>query len=685
MKKAFFIFLISFANVAFLLGCSDDEKVNPEDTLEEYIEAWETHEYDRMVATLHTQSIDLLEEQEWSLPERMGQVYEDLGVDQIQITYESRDFEEEEIDWEVTEELQYPIEITMATIAGNLRYETTITLLKKIEEDENDEEREQWYIEWHPSHIFVGLDSPTDKITVSAELPKRGEIVDRSGRELAVNGEVYEVGFVPNRIDDFDQATEDVARLFNMDVDRVRNLANAYPNNPDWFAPVQRMPLSDARLDDLLEIGGVLINRIPGREYQYGESLAQLIGYIGPITAEELEALEGEGYTSTSVIGKRGLESVYEERLRGERGVTIAVTDEAGNTKDVIIKNEAIDGETITLTIDAELQEMLANTIGDDYGAGVVMNPTTGEVLALVSQPSYDSNFNYLNMRDPRTEALDDINVLYERRFQYAYSPGSVFKPFTAAIGIEEGTLDPNETITITDKSWQPEGSNWGGYEVVRFYDHVTNVDLNTGMKYSDNIYFAQQALHIGAEKMESWAEVFGFEEPIPFEFPLYASNLANESLSSDILVADTGYGQGQVQMNVVHLSTLYTMFVNDGSVVQPVLLEDEATGEWWKEDVISEQTAAIVLDSIISVTNDPNGTAYRENLGYNRSMAGKTGTAELKDTRDSEDGKELGWYVALDYDEKDILVTMMIEHVEDLGGSGYVVDLVNEFLRLID
>ncbi|WP_096190327.1 penicillin-binding transpeptidase domain-containing protein [Evansella halocellulosilytica] len=679
MKKIGMLFLFIF----FVSACSSDEAVNPEDTLDHYITAWEGQNYDEMFHTLNTSSEEELNGYEWNLSERFEKVHEDLGVNSIEITYESRDFAEEEIDLEETEELDYQVHVGMNTITGDISYTTNVLLTKEIDMIE-DEEVEVWSVDWHPSHLFMGLKTNDDQIQVSTEPSNRGEIFDRYGTPLATNGEVYEVGFVPERMEDFDDATNRFADILNIDVETVRDLANRYPDNPDWFAPVQHISLSDERVDDLLNIPGVLLNREEGREYHFGGELAHLIGYVGQITAEELEEREGEGYHMNSIIGKRGLEAALENDLRGEPGVTISVADEEGNTRDVLMKSDPVHGDNITLTIDVSIQEKLVDTFGDDTGAGVVMDPTSGEVLALVSLPSYDSNLRYLQLTDPRAESIDDPNTLITRRFQNVYSPGSAFKPFTAAAGLEEGTLDPDEVFEIEGKQWQPDDGSWGDYRITRVNEQVSDIDLKTGMMYSDNIYFAMQALALGEEKMESWAETFGFGEPFPFGFPMNASSISNDGLSSEPLLADTGYGQGQVLMNPLHLASLYTMFIHDGSVIQPQLFEGSEP-EMWKEDTISPETANIVLDSLIAVVEDSNGTASRENPGHNRALAGKTGTAELKDSLEDESGEELGWYVAFDYEEKDLLIAVMIEDSQEHGGSGYAVDLVNEFVGKVE
>lgn len=680
MKKQLLVIIGLIIGMVLVGACSDEEEqVNPEDSLEEYIRAWETGQFAGMIPVMNEDSVSILNNQDWELEERMTKIYEDLQINNIEISYEPRDFEEEELDLEEVEELVYPVQVSMLTMVGPLDYSTDIKLMKNIYLDENEEEREEWLVEWRPDHIFAGMEAPTDTVIPEFEYPIRGEIYDRNGDPLAVNGEIYRTWFVPDRINDKNETAEAYAEVFDLEVDKVMEMIDQYPDRPDWQAFALKLPLDDPRVRELdeIRIPGVGWGRTDGRQYPYGRELGHVIGYIGPITAEELEERPGQGYRHDSVIGKRGLEQVYEERLRGERGVTLTIKDEEGQVRHVIMKKEPEHGEDLKLTIDASIQAQLTATLGSDAGTAVAMNPMTGEVLAMVSQPAFDSNIRHLRLTDP----IEDERDRFQLRFRDIYSPGSVFKPFTAAIGIEEGTLDPTEVITIDDRQWQPD-SSWGNYRVTRVNEHVTDVDLETAMKYSDNIYFAQQALAIGDTAFEAWAEKLAFGESVPFEFPLFASSLANDDLSNDILLADTGYGQGQVQMNPVHFTTLYTMFLNEGNVMQPSLLMDnEQKGSPWLEGVISSETAETVLETIIAVVEDPNGTAYRPDAGHNLSIAGKTGTAELKKSQQEEDGEQLGWYVAMDYANKDILVTMMIENVEGRGGSGYVVNRVNEFL----
>ncbi|WP_353893081.1 penicillin-binding transpeptidase domain-containing protein [Proteinivorax hydrogeniformans] len=674
MGKRKMLIICFVLGVTVLMGCSSED-LNPEHTLESYIESWSNHHYDEMLTLLNQSSFNLVNSQEWVFEKRYQNIYRDLGIDEISVEFEVKDFKEEGIDLDEIVEITYPVNVEMNSLAGEINYKTEVELVK--EKDEEDEEK--WYVVWHPSHLLKGLTKPTDKIRIQTNQPNRGEIYDRNGEGLAVNGKVLQASIVPEATDDLEHTATQFAQILDLDEDRVKNLANQYSHRPDWAAPIQNLPLGDPRVDKLLEIPGVLVNQIDGRQYPYGDITGHLIGHIGPITAEELEERQGQGYGSSSMIGKNSLELVLEEKLRGVPGAVISVSDENGDNSQVVAESDPVDGEDINLSIDISIQQKLVNALDGEMGAGVSMNPKTGEVLAMVSEPAFDSNLRYLRLPDPKAKDLEDTSILFERRFQNRYSPGSVFKPFTAIMGLEEETLDPEEKLNIQGRRWQRD-SSWGGYHITRVSDKVNQVDLNTAMMFSDNIYFAKQALNLGEESLEEWAEKFGFGDTMDFLFPMYTSSLSNDGISSEILLADTGYGQGQMQISPLHLTAMYTTFVNDGTMINPTLLSNAQT-EAFAADISSVETAFIVLDSLIEVVENKDGTAYRSNPGHSRKIAGKTGTAELKENFKDKDGDILGWYISFDHEKKDVLTTIMVHN----HGSSVAVDMANNFWKTID
>ena len=196
------------------------------------------------------------------------------------------------------------------------------------------------------------------------------------------------------------------------------------------------------KVKKLSDINGVSVQKGISRVYAQGEAFGSLLGYIGSITEEELSKNSNKGYTSYSQIGKNGLEQVYEDELRAKEGVHIYI--ERGDEQITIAKTEASDGEDIKLSIDSELQEDIYNQMNKEKGASIAMDPKTGEVLAMVSSPSYDSNT--LVTYKTKTIAQNwekSNNAEFDNRANNAYSPGSTMKLITASIGLENKVIPP--------------------------------------------------------------------------------------------------------------------------------------------------------------------------------------------------------------------------------------------------
>ena len=376
------------------------------------------------------------------------------------------------------------------------------------------------------------------------------------------------------------------------------------------------------------------------------------------ITAEELEEHEGEGYTANSVIGKSGAESLYEEELRGSAGCQIMMVDEEGQQKELILRKEAVDGTDITLTVDADLQQRLYEQYQTDKSVSVAMNPKTGEVLALVSTPSYDNNLFVLGMSENTWNSLnEDENQPMLNRFRATFVPGSSFKPVVAGIGLSTGTLDPDEDFGAVGTSWQKDAS-WGNYYVTTLHGTDPS-NLENAMILSDNIYFARAALKIGQDTLTEQLDRLGFNERVPFE-------------------------QGQLLVNPLHLAAIYTAFVNEGNMIQPYLrMTETAESTVWVEQAFTAEAAEIVKNDMVQVVENPEGTAHACQMD-GITLAGKTGTAEIKDSQEDTTGTELGWLGILTPDagkQDAFLLLTMTEDVKDRGGSGYVVSKTAELL----
>ena len=570
------------------------------------------------------------------------------------------------------------------TAAGNISFENEAFFLKG---------EDGYKLAWSDSLIYPGLSS-TDRVRVSTIQAKRGEILDRNDRILAGPGVASSVGIVPGKLENKDSVIEQIAELLGIESEEIEKKLSAKWVKEDSFVPVKTLrkveeielmslePDEEAlkeyeRQQRLLEIPGVMISDTEVRSYPLKDAAAHLVGYVQNVTAEDLEKHAGEGYTASSVIGRSGAEGLFEKELRGQNGCRIYIVDSDGNEKEELACRIVENGKDIKLTIDSELQKALYEQFQSDKSCSVAMNPYTGEVLALVSTPSYDNNDFIMGLSSEKWAALnEDENKPMYNRFRQVWCPGSTFKPITAAIGLESGAINPNEDYGNVGLSWQKDAS-WGSYHVTTLhaYDPVV---LENALIYSDNIYFAKAALKIGAEEMKNSLLKLGFQEEMPFEVVMSKSQYSNtENIETEIQLADSGYGQGQILVNPLHMACLYTAFCNKGNVIKPyfVYLPD-ADPEYWIPNAFSENTTNLVLEGMKKVINDSHGTGYaahREDI----LLAGKTGTAEIKVSKEDTSGTELGWFAiftAEKTEENPILIVSMVEDVKGRGGSGYVV-----------
>lgn len=653
-----------------LAGCSED--ITPEERLEAYVAAWNEGDY----ATMYTDFVtDATKEtvDEAAFVERQQRLDEALGVSERQITFTSAP---EETEWEPTEPVEFPVQLKIETLAGPIEWEQAMTL-QPVE----GEEELTWMVDWNEGFILPGLQAG-DEVRVTTQAFKRGELYDRNGNPLAINGSGFDVGIVPGKFTN-PASKSQLGTLLGITEEFIdKQLAQSWVTD-DVFVPLDKIASTDPLKEQLLAIPGVLLNTAEMREYPYGEATSHLVGYIGSITAEQLAEREEEGYTEFDVIGRQGLERYLEERLRGENGKTIFIDPAEEGVENVVLAQlPATDGERMELTIDAELQRITYESMDGEPGTAATVDPETGEVLTLLSSPGFIPSEFMLGMTQTRYQELseDPLKPLLNR-FAASYAPGSTLKPITAAIGMTNGTLDPAEGIVIEGAQWQKDAS-WGDYRVTRLHPDAPNpIDLTKALVYSDNIYFAQQALRMGREPFIAGLKSFGFGEEIPFLLNLQASQISNDgTISSEGQLSDTSFGQGQMLANILHLASSYQPFLTDGLMWQPTLLLEEEDQVVWKETSMTAEQATVLQKGMRAMVVD--GFAQAVNLPT-IPVAGKTGTAELKASLDAE-GQENGFFVSYPTDTEDFILAMMIEDVEDNGGSGYVAEKVARVYQLL-
>ena len=519
---------------------------------------------------------------------------------------------------------KYSVKYTMTfdTLAGKLSYDYEMNF------DRQDDNK--YYINWDSGLIFPDL-KESNKIRVYSNSGSRGDILDRNGKVLATNNENGE------------------------------------------------------------------------REYPYGEITAHLVGYVRGISEEELEAHKGEGYTASSIIGKNGLELAFEDRLKGKNGTGIYMVDENENVLETIAETDMEDGEDIKTTIDVELQQKIYEEYGNDNGFSVAMNPKTGEVLAMVSTPSFDSNKFITGFTDEEWEALStDEDTPMFARYESTWVPGSSFKPITGAIGLTTNSFTATESFGNSTLSWQKDES-WGDYKVTTLTTYGGASNLRNALIYSDNVYFAKAAIRIGADTFAKQLLKIGFDKEMDFPISMSTSQFgSNNEFSSEISLADSGYGQGKILVNPLHIASVYSAFVNDGNMIKPYIeyaktntdlnentaeskekSTEDSEQKYWIKNAFSKEAANEIRDDLIQVVENPNGTGYEARIN-GLTLAGKTGTAELKGAGEDE-GEELGWFntfVVSDEDDEQLLMINMIENVENRGGSHYLLPIIKRIIQ---
>ena len=380
------VMVIAAVCVAGMLIKRNNRKT-PEELLVEYMNHISEREYEQMYALIHHGASDNISQEDFI--KRNSTIYEGIEIQDMEVEIIAYD----------KEQMAVTYQTSFQTVAGNVSFENEASFLKG---------EEGYELVWKDSLIFPDLFS-TDKVKVSTTQAKRGEILDRNGNVLAGEGTASSVGIVPGRLENRDEAIQKIAELLETTPEVIEKKLSAKWVKDDFFVPIKTIPKvenielmtidpdeevlqENERHEKLLEIPGVMISDIEVREYPLGEAAAHLIGYVQNVTAEDLEKHAGEGYTASSVIGRSGLESLFEKELKGQNGCRIYIVNADGREKEELASIVVQHGQNIQLTIDAELQVSLYEQFKEDKSCSTAINPYTGEVLALVSTPSYDNN-----------------------------------------------------------------------------------------------------------------------------------------------------------------------------------------------------------------------------------------------------------------------------------------------------
>lgn len=598
----------------------------PKHTAENWAEVWSNGNYDQLYDLLTTEARGRISREDFVAR------YEAIAVEAGIVTVEAR------VDGGNDDDELFPLKVKIeSSRVGDITDEHLLALVP---------EGDGWGVDWSPSLIFSQLGD--GYVQWTSDVPARGRVLDRKGRPLAMTGQLTSIGVITGQIENEAELLSKLSQLLNMPSEQVQ--ARYSGGQPDWFMPVKDLPEStdQALIDQLKAIPGVAVQKTPARVYPQGELTAHIVGYMSEVTAEELPELAKLGYESGDLVGRAGIEASMERTLAGKRGGVLALIGADGSIIRVLGQVAKEPAKDIVLTLDIDLQRGTWDAMGDIVGSSVVLDPNNGEVLAMVSKPSFDPNWFTLGITDEQWAILNDATKqpLLNRAVAVGYPSGSVFKVVTAAagmahLGMTDGTpVSCPGTFTlggITWADWVPGGQG--------------DMDLHTAIVRSCNTVFYSIGSQLD-EQNEMWlpdmARAFGFGLPtgLPelYEVPGIVPDPDWKMANVDDFWArgdavNLAIGQGYYLSTPLQMANAYAAIANGGVLYQPHLTLDivNVDGSVASKGEVKEigrlplsgDQIAWLQSALYDVINASNGTAIDAFEGINYQVSGKTGSAE--------------------------------------------------------
>jgi penicillin-binding protein 2 len=554
----------------------------------------------------------------------------------------------------VTSQVPFQVAHSLA-IYGDVTETSTLPLVQ---------EQNTWKIAWQPGLIFTGL-TATSTVRVTPDIPVRGRILDRSDKPLADNGAILVVGVVPGEIKDEPALLKGLAEPLGLTPEAIKQRYQG--GQATWFMPIVERPAADR--DELTKkigsLPGVALQDRPARVYPLGPAAAQLVGYVGHPTAEELRTLSRAGYDESDWIGRAGLEAWGEQALAGTRGGTIQIVDQGGRVVRNVAHKAAEPGRDLHLTLDAAIQTTAATALGDKTGSVVVLDPRDNSVLALASAPSFDPNQFVTGLTDAAWQQLNgEQHPLVLRATESAYPTGSIFKVITMAAGLEQGGFKP---ATMFDC-----GMDWNGLAGVTLHNWQPQGTLNLTQSLTQSCNPAFYAIGLKLDTLDptilpNQARAFGLGQPTraagvhevagTVPDPEWKQKQLREAWTSGDAV-NLAIGQGYLLATPLQMANAYAALARGGDVLVPNLVADQPRKAIGSLN-LSPSTYTAILDGMKRVTSTPQGTAFYAFRDERLPIAAKTGSAE------NENPDAHAWFVGFtppDLTKASLLVLVMVE-----------------------
>lgn len=529
--------------------------------------------------------------------------------------------------------------------------------------------------------------------------PPRGLIKDRNGVVIAGNRPSFRVLVVRDETKDLDQTLDLLGQVLPDTLERRRAIIRDV-NAASKFNPVPVK--SDLTWEEFAkvnqyanELPGVMVDMNEARYYPFGGAFAHVVGYVAKVSDRDVKAIRDKGeqppallFNPSFRIGRQGVEKALDTSLRGEPGGNRVEVDARGRVvaEDIGGSRPAVPGKEVILTLDADVQNRALEVFGDESGACVVMDVRNGDILCMMSAPSFDPNLFVGGVPTKTYRALADYErkPLLDKTINGTFPPGSTFKPTTALALLEAG-VDPNLTVVCT-------GAYRTGNRVQRCWGRHGVQNMHNAIKNSCDVYFYAMCNRAGVDNIRKAGLAVGFEHT----FDIGVDNQKKGLLPSTEWKARTfprdpvwhpgettsvAIGQGAITVNALQLAVMTSRLANGKKALQPRLIKsiggvEQPSGAEAPDLPFKPEHIEYVRQGMIAVANDRSGTAYRQSqLGLGDiQMAGKTGTAQVRNygtgSRKSEIWalKDHNLFVAFaPVDAPRYAVAVIVEH----GGKG--------------
>ena len=522
-----------------------------------------------------------------------------------------------------------------------------------------------------------------NRIRIIPTMAPRGTFFDRNGELLVQNRPGFAVSIMPvmTKIDPV--VINRLSELLKVPVEEINKKIESHTG----FDPIRIKADVTPDIVTIIEeqknnYPGVIIEVQPIRDYMNKEEAAHTYGYVSEINDVELEKKKAEGYKSGDIIGKFGLEKIYDKELRGENGGQQVEVDVTGKPVQIIGNKPPIPGDDLYLTIDKHLQTAAEKAVDEQLklihanaAAVVAMNPQTGEILAMVSRPAFDPNLfaHGISSKDWNKLNNNPYHPMDNKAITGEYPPGSTFKIITGTAALTEGVVTPSELIMDSGHHWIiPKGNAEG--------EALGLINFQQAMAHSDNVYFYEMGNRLGIDRLEKYARMFGLGKTTGIDLPYESDGLvANRRYKEknfedgDWYLSETfdaAIGQGFNLVTPLQAAMVMGEIAADGKRYRPHLVKrivapDGSTVKEFQPELLSTlDVRADVISLVQAGLHDVTkyGTAAGIFRGFPIEIAGKTGTAE------NSHGRDHGWFVAYGpFANPDIVVAVIVEQ----GGFG--------------